>query len=73
MPVLVVLPHFATWLNAASPPAKVERLFAPAPAASLTAMPVCGWVNDVRHEGPRCLDGSEGCARDDPGLFASGV
>ncbi len=62
MPVLVAPPDFATWLDAARPPAEVERLFAPAPAASLTATPVCGWVNDVRHEGPRCVEGQR-CLR----------
>src|ERR1700722_4840545 len=50
-PVIGAPPDFATGLNAARPPGEVERLFAPAPAAPLTATPVSGWVNDVRHEG----------------------
>ncbi len=70
-PVIVAPPDFATWLDAARPPAEVERPFAPAPAASLTATPVCGWVNDVRHEGPRCLEAPEVVAGDEPVLFAS--
>ncbi len=52
MPVIVAPPDFATWLDAARSPAEVERLFAPAPAASLTATPLYGWVNDVWQEGP---------------------
>jgi len=59
MPVIVAPPDFATWLDAARPPAEVERPFAPAPDASLTATPVCGWVNDARHEGLRCLEGPD--------------
>ena len=35
MPVIIAPPDFATWLDAARPPAEVERLFGPAPAASL--------------------------------------
>ena len=66
-PVLVAPPDLAIRLAAARPPAKVERLFAPAPVASLAATPVCGWVNDVRHEGARCLEGPEVLAGDEQG------
>jgi hypothetical protein len=48
-----------------------ERLFAPTPAASLTATPVCGWVNDMRHEGPHCLDAPVVVTGEEAGLFAS--
>jgi putative SOS response-associated peptidase YedK len=71
MPVIVAPPDFATWLDAAHPPAEVERLFFPAAAASLTTTPVCGWVNDVRHEGQGSLDGPEVVAGDEPGLVLS--
>jgi putative SOS response-associated peptidase YedK len=37
MPVIVAPSAFATWLETTRLPAEVERLFAPAPAASLTA------------------------------------
>jgi len=63
MPVIVTPPHFATWLDAAHPHAEVERLFAPAPAASLTATPGFGRVNDVRHEGAQCRRCRGACGR----------
>jgi hypothetical protein len=71
MPVLVAPPDFATWLDAARPLAEVERLLAPASAASLTATPVCGWVNDVRFEGARFLEGLRGLADDELGSIGS--
>jgi hypothetical protein len=73
MPLIVAPPDFAAWLDAARPPVEVERLFALAPAASLTATPVCGWVNDVRHQGPRYVTPCATC-RESPtitGVLAS--
>jgi putative SOS response-associated peptidase YedK len=64
MPVIVTPLSFDTWLDASSPLAEVERLFVPIPAEALTATPVCKWVNDVRHEGPQCLN-----PPDAPSLF----
>ena len=61
-------PDFATWLDAARPPAEVERLFAPSPAASLTATPVRGGVNDGRHEGGALHGRAEGACGPSAGL-----
>jgi putative SOS response-associated peptidase YedK len=59
MPLVVAPPDRETWLRGA--PAAAHELIAGAPvsqrarAAELRAEPVSLWVNDVKHDDPRCL------------------
>lgn len=54
MPVLLDLDDVGRWLDPHAPaPAALLR---PCPAALLESVPVGPYVNDVRHEGPRCLE-----------------
>jgi putative SOS response-associated peptidase YedK len=68
MPVIVAPPDFDVWLDPAVPVAELGRLFDPCPSGALTATPVSAWVNDVRHEGPRCLEPPAAPA-EEPSLF----
>ena len=60
MPLLLSRDEWATWLGGSvddatrlldQDPALLERR-----ARDLVAVPVSTWVNDVRHEGPRCIE-----------------
>ncbi len=55
MPVILPREAFTDWLTAPPPRAgELRRWLRPLPAAEMTARPVSTWVNDPRHEGPRC-------------------
>ena len=46
----------ARWLDPAAAQDDLRALLRPAPDDALDLVPVATWVNDVRHEGARCLD-----------------
>lgn len=55
MPVVVAPGDHATWLDPRiETPARLQSLLVPAPATSMTCVPVGPAVNDPRHEGPDC-------------------
>ncbi len=57
MPVILADHDQACWLAADAPdPATLSRLFAPFPAALMTAYPVSTAVNDVRNDDATCLE-----------------
>ncbi len=64
MPVIVPPAHFADWLGLASAcgterpatdPNRLKALVGPAPAGTLERRAVSRYVNDPRHDDPRCL------------------
>ena len=56
MPALIPRAAFERWLDPGlRDPQAIADLLAPPPDAALRALPLEPWVNDVRHEGPRCL------------------
>lgn len=56
MPVLVSPEDFDRWLDPTlQDPEAVRDLLAPPPDATLRARALEPWVNDIHHEGPRCL------------------
>lgn len=57
MPVILQGAAIDTWLDpAVNEPALLEPLLAPLPAELMKATPVSPRVNNVRHEGPDCLE-----------------
>jgi putative SOS response-associated peptidase YedK len=57
MPVVLDPRDFARWLDRdVKDPAKVQGLLRPYPAEAMFAYPVSRWVNDPKHEDPRCLE-----------------
>jgi putative SOS response-associated peptidase YedK len=56
MPLLLPPSDFALWLNQATNPADLAGLLRPRLDGGLMALPVGPWVNDARHEGPRCVE-----------------
>ena len=60
MPLVLSPEEWSTWLGGS--PEEASRLLDQAPdllerrARELVAVPVSTWVNDVRHEGPRCIE-----------------
>lgn len=71
MPVLLDDDGLARWLDPAlgEDPAPLRALLVPCPSIDLVAVPVSGWVNDVHHDDPRCLD-PPGTAPPPPGRRA---
>ncbi len=59
MPVIVAPTDYDAWLDVSHPLTAEDRLFEPFPSSALTVMAVSSWVNDVRHEGPQCLEPPE--------------
>ena len=57
MPVILRPEHYDAWLD---PSVKqtdlLQPLLVPFDAAAMTLFSVTPWVNDARHEGPRCLE-----------------
>ena len=61
MPVLLRPEDHAAWLDPGRQHAEeLLPLLAPFPAELMTAAAVGAWVSDARHEGPRCLEPSDG-------------
>lgn len=57
MPVILDRQDYALWLDPAVQQVEaLTPLLRPCPAEWLTAYPVGPWVNDPRHDDPRCLD-----------------
>ncbi len=55
MPVILPPHAFDTWLDPAATGEELAGLLRPAPDDELEAYPVGVWVNDPRHDDPRCL------------------
>ncbi len=56
MPVILLPEEYGRWLNAGvQDPPKLLPLLRPCPGP-MTATPVGAWVNDPKHEGPRCVE-----------------
>ena len=57
MPVILPEESLAAWLEPEpADPAALRRLLAPLPADLMTAWPVSPRMNNVRHEGPDCIE-----------------
>jgi putative SOS response-associated peptidase YedK len=56
MPLILPQPHFALWLDPQSALTDLRGLIRPGAEAGLLAVAVGSWVNDARHEGPRCVE-----------------
>jgi putative SOS response-associated peptidase YedK len=57
MPVIIGPADYGRWLDPrAQQPGQLRPLLRPYPAEEMAAYPVRPWVNDPRHEGPRCLE-----------------
>ena len=57
MPVILGPEDYGRWLDpGAQEPGRLRPLLRPYPAEGMAACPVGPWVNDPRHEGPRCLE-----------------
>jgi putative SOS response-associated peptidase YedK len=54
MPVIIEHADYGTWLDAAK--SADGGLLRPYPADEMTTVEVDPWVNDARHEGPRCIE-----------------
>jgi putative SOS response-associated peptidase YedK len=65
MPLLLPADDFDGWLGTTTRPADLAGLLRPRGDAGLEALAVGPWVNDARHEGPRCVEPAES-----RGLFA---
>jgi putative SOS response-associated peptidase YedK len=55
MPMIVGEPDYEAWLRGSSADAERVLTGSSADADELVVTPVSAWVNDVRHEDPRCL------------------
>jgi putative SOS response-associated peptidase YedK len=57
MPVILDPRDYEAWLDSeVNTPARVASLLRPSSAAEMVAIPVGLWVNDPRHDDPRCVD-----------------
>jgi putative SOS response-associated peptidase YedK len=57
MPVILAPADYGLWLDpTVQDPAKLQPLLRPYLDAEMVAHPVSTWVNDPRHEGPRCVE-----------------
>ncbi|MBP7147152.1 MAG: SOS response-associated peptidase [Acidobacteria bacterium] len=55
MPAILADEHLEAWLDPAlDDPARLQPLLRPYPAELVEAQPIDDWINDPRHEGPRC-------------------
>ena len=68
MPVILPPAHAEAWLDPATPPARLESLLVPFPAAALRARPVHPRLNNVAHDDPACLAPPPPVAQLDLGL-----
>jgi putative SOS response-associated peptidase YedK len=55
MPLILAPDTFPRWLDPVAGLDDLRRLLRPADTG-LLAVPVGSWVNDARHEGPRCVE-----------------
>lgn len=56
MPVILAPADCQCWLDPTTPKAEAEALLRPWAADTLNAVPVGKWVNNPRHDDPRCLE-----------------
>lgn len=56
MPVLLAPSDQARWIDPDAEREALQPLLRPAPPGRLARVPVTRWVNDPRHDDPRCLD-----------------
>ena len=57
MPVIVKPADFEAWLNTGvKDPALIQGLLRPYPEEEMEAFPVSRWVNDPKHDDPRCVE-----------------
>ena len=57
MPVTVARADYARWLDpGVQDPRAVADLLEPGPSEAMTVTPVSAYVNQVRNEGPRCIE-----------------
>lgn len=56
MPVILQPAYYEEWLDSTTTEtAGLQRMLRPYPADEMEAVPVSGYVNNARHEGPECL------------------
>jgi putative SOS response-associated peptidase YedK len=67
MPVILDPGDFAAWLIPSGEKERDLQLFRPYPTEAMTAAAANPWVNDARHEGPKCLEPPD----DQPSLFGA--
>jgi putative SOS response-associated peptidase YedK len=56
MPVILDLDGGAAWLDSEAQPSYLGKLMTPAPQGTLTSHGVNKFVNNVRNDGPECID-----------------
>lgn len=56
MPVVLPRDAWKAWLDPGSDPDRLVAWLAPSPPGTLDAREVSAWVNDPRHDDPRCLE-----------------
>ena len=55
MPVILTPGHEDEWLDLETPPGRLHEILAGLPARHTEVVEVCSAVNDVRNDGPECL------------------
>ena len=74
MPVLLDAAACERWLDPATTDlGRLAPLLQPAPAATMTAVPVSTYVSNARHEGPECLAPYQPDAPRDEPQFSLGL
>ena len=66
MPVILPSAAFARWLDPETDAERLQALLAPLAAREMEAWPVSTWVNDQRHDDPRCVEPVAGGAAKSP-------
>jgi putative SOS response-associated peptidase YedK len=56
MPVILSPSDYGRWLDAKTPRPELESLLVPFPLDDLSTFPVSKWVNDPKHDDPKCLE-----------------
>jgi putative SOS response-associated peptidase YedK len=56
LPVILDTDGEVRWLDSRTTVDQLLALFVPYPGERLEAYPVSPWVNDPKHEGPKCLE-----------------
>jgi putative SOS response-associated peptidase YedK len=57
MPVILDSSAFDLWLNPTASSEELRSLLIPFHNERMGTSPVSSWVNNAKHEGPRCLEG----------------
>jgi putative SOS response-associated peptidase YedK len=56
MPVILATGDYAGWLDPTAKPDALQALLRPYPEGEMRAIPVSTYVNNVRHQGPQCVE-----------------